>query len=206
MPNLFILGASGHGKVIADIAEALGKWESIYFFDDAFPEKTSLGRYKIIGDTEALLKNHQGHNVVVGIGNNDIRRMKHRILAEHNVSFATLIHPSAVVSNSASIGVGTVVMPRAVINSDSWIGISCIINTSSVVEHDCKINNFAHLSPNACLGGQVNVGEAAWVGLGSSIKHLVSIGDNATVGVGAAVVKNVVAHDVVVGVPAKSKI
>ncbi len=201
--KLFILGASGHGKVVADIALAQQCWQEIVFYDDAFPAKTSVGSFNIAGDSQALLSDYADNAVVIGIGNNEIRQQKHEFLEANDIPVATLIHPSAIISPSASIGPGSVVMPGAIVNADSHIGKSCIINTGAIVEHDCVVSDYAHLSPNACIGGQVTIGKGSWIGLGGSVKNQISIGDYTTVGVGAAVVKNIGSNETVVGVPAK---
>ena len=124
--ELSIVGASGHGKVVADIAEQLGF--IIKFYDDAYPNKTTIDHWPILGSSSDLIaSNHnnfrQFTNVVVAIGDNNIRFQKIGQLQENGFNLITLIHPSAVVSRYAEIENGTVIFPRAVINAFARIGL-----------------------------------------------------------------------------------
>lgn len=200
---LAILGASGHGKVLADIAELTG-WKKIVFFDDAWPEKTSNGTWQVIGDTQMLLNNLNNYQgVIVAIGNNKIRQQKLQQLDSAGGKIITLIHPSATVSRYTQIGLGSVIIAGAVINPDCIIGSGAIINTCSSVGHDCNLGDAVHICPGARLAGGTEVNDRAWVGVGSSVRQLTRIGTDAIVGAGSVVVKNVEAGTVVIGNPAK---
>lgn len=202
---LAILGASGHGKVLADIAELTG-WEEIVFFDDAWPEKKNNGAWQVIGDTQKLLDNLKGYEgVIVAIGNNKIRQKKLQELTTAGAEIITLIHPSATVSKYTLIGLGSVVVAGAVINPDCNIGSGVIINTCSSVGHDCTLRDAVHICPGARLAGGSEVNDRAWIGVGSSVRQLIRIGSDAIVGAGAAVVQDVLPNITVVGVPAKPK-
>ena len=200
---LAILGASGHGKVLADIAELTG-WKKIVFFDDAWPKKTSNGAWQVIGDTQMLLNNINNYQgVIVAIGNNKVRQQKLQQLDSAGAKIITLIHPSATISRYAQIGLGSVIVAGAVINPDCVIGSGAIINTCSSVGHDCTLGNAVHICPGARLAGGTEIGDRAWVGVGSSVRQLITVGADAIVGAGSVVVKNVRASTVVVGNPAK---
>lgn len=205
MRRLAILGASGHGKVVAEIAE-LNDWQ-VFFFDDAYPSIQQLAHWSIVGTTQDLLNSLQQYDgCFVAIGNNRIRLDKEKLLLESGAYFPVLIHPSAVVSGYASVGAGSVVMAGAMINPFAQIGQACIINTASTVDHDCALADGVHISPGAHLAGGVSVGECAWVGIGSAVKQCLHIGSNTLVGAGAAVVANVADGLTVAGVPAKPMI
>jgi len=199
--ELAIVGASGHGKVIADIAEQLGF--TIKFYDDAYPTKTHIEHWPIQGTCADLIALHTTPiDVVVAIGNNDIRLQKIQLLQQNNFNLITLIHPSAVISKYAVIAQGTVVFAGAVINAFAKVGVGCIINTSAVVEHDCIIGDFTHICPNVALAGGVIVGSKSWVGIGSQVRQLITIGDNCLIGAGSTVVKNIPNNVTVFGSPA----
>src|SRR5690554_2447863 len=201
--RLAILGASGHGKVVADAAGFAG-WDDVVFFDDAWPGLTQNGPWPVVGDTAALLKIVDSfEGVVVAIGNNRIRREKQLKLTASGARIVTVIHPAAVISGYADVGVGAVVFANAVINACASVGEGCIVNTGSVVEHDCVLGEFAHVSPNSVLAGGVKVGPLAWVGACASVRQLIAVGEGAVVGMGAVVTKDVPPGVTVVGNPAK---
>ncbi|TMX44384.1 acetyltransferase [Vibrio rotiferianus] len=206
MKSCAILGASGHGKVVAEIAELNG-YQNITFFDDRWPSLTSVEHWDVYGDTAALLATANEYDVVVvAIGHNATRCMKQRELSAAGASFDVLVHPSAVISKYANIKAGTVVMANAIVNPFSHIGASCIINTSSIVEHDCKLAEGVHISPNTSLAGGVEVGENSWVGIGCQVKQLVVIGRDVIVGAGSTVVNLIPDFQTVVGSPAHTLI
>ena len=201
--TLAILGASGHGKVVADAALASG-WDEILFFDDAWPRVSCLGPWPVIGTTEQLIENQDIFEaVVIGIGDNSLRLSKAISLSEAGINFATVIHPRAIVSLYTKIGCGSVVFAGAVINPDSVLGDHCVVNTNATVEHDCTLEDAVHISPGANLGGGVSVGRCSWVGIGAAVKQLIHIRKNVIVGAGAVVTDDVPDNLVVVGVPAK---
>lgn len=203
MKSCAILGASGHGKVVAEIAELNG-YQHITFFDDRWPSLSFVEHWDVSGDTAELLATASEYDVVVvAIGDNATRCVKQRELIAAGANFDVLVHPSAVISKYASLKEGTVVMANAVINPFSHIGPTCIINTSSVVEHDCRLAQGVHISPNASLAGDVEVDENSWIGIGSQVKQLVKIGREVTVGAGTTVINHVPDFHTVVGSPAK---
>lgn len=203
MKRLAILGASGHGKVVADCAELCG-WDEVSFFDDAWPVLEANGHWSILGDTAALLKRiSEFEGVLVAIGNNAIRHAKLRALTEAGAMLAVLIHPAASVSRYTGIGAGSVVFAGAVVNVDCRIGMGAIINTGATVDHDCVLGDAVHISPGAHLAGGVTVGDQSWVGIGASARQLVRIGSDVMVGAGAAVVADVPDGCTVAGVPAR---
>ncbi len=200
-PIIAILGASGHGKVVADLAEQLGYIVNLY--DDSFPKNTLLEHWKIIGTFSDLLSCDKSNcEVFVAIGNNQVRKQKCDELMQHGFSFATLVHPVTTVSQYARIAAGTVVMAGAVINAFAEVGCGCIINTSAVIEHDTKIGEYSHICPNTALAGAVNIGKCCWIGIGSQVIQLISVGDNTLVGAGSVVVKNLPANVTAFGSPA----
>jgi sugar O-acyltransferase (sialic acid O-acetyltransferase NeuD family) len=199
-----ILGASGHGKVVADLIEQLG--HEIVFFDDAWPNKQILSaRYSIVGNTDTLIEYltlSKVDDFVIAIGVNAIRFNKQRQLQNFATSSAW-IHPKAHVSPHASLGKGTVVMAGVIVQADAVIGDACIINTSASVDHDVIVGNGVHVAPNACLSGHIKVGDLAWIGVGACVKECLEIGNHSVIGAGAVVTKSVPPHVTVVGNPAR---
>lgn len=204
MSKLAILGASGHGKVVADTAECCG-WQTIDFFDDAWPGLKANGAWQVVGDTAALRERLQEYDgVAVAIGNNLVRYNKLRELEDAGARLCSLVHPAATVSRHALIERGSVVFAGAVVNADARIGLGAILNTGCSVDHDCELGAAVHISPGARLAGGVKVGNLSWVGIGASVRQLVRIGSQVTVGAGAAVVADIQDRLTVVGVPAQA--
>lgn len=192
--NLYLYGASGHGKVIAEIAEDLG-YTDISFID-ADSSKKQLLDYKIIQPAKS-----QNINVVVSIGNNAIRK---KIVGDNKYfSYETLLHPKSSISKRIQIGEGTVVMAGVSINADAKIGKHCIINTNASIDHDCTIQDFVHISPNVALAGNVIVGEGTHIGIGASVIQGIKIGKWCTIGAGAVIIKDVPDGATVVGNPGR---
>lgn len=202
MKQLIIIGASGHGKVVADIAKKSG-YKKIYFLDDN-DTITDCNGYKIIGKTSDFI-NHNC-DFFVAIGNINIRKKIHTQLENANKSIATLIHPNAVIADGVVVGVGSVVMAGVVINSASTIGKGCIVNTCASVDHDNTIGDFVHISVGSHLAGTVTVDNNTWIGVGATVSNNISICKNCMIGAGAVVVKNIEEEGTYIGVPAKRKI
>jgi sugar O-acyltransferase (sialic acid O-acetyltransferase NeuD family) len=200
--RLAILGASGHGKVVADAAVAAG-WGDVAFFDDRWPEARTIGPWAVLGTTDALRLEHRTFDgVVIAIGDNRTRLRKQRELTADGLTFVSVTHPSAVVSPHARIGIGSVMLAGSVVGAFAVVGIAGIVNTAATIDHDGRLADGVHVSPGAHLGGNVVIGEAAWIGIGAAIRHGIAVGANVVVGAGAAVVKDVAADLVVGGVPA----
>lgn len=203
MKRLALLGASGHGKVVADAALASG-WESVEFFDDAWPQRSRNGLWPVTGDSGALMARLQEfQGVLVSIGDCAVRWEKHQALLAAGAPLVTVVHPAATVSRHATLGLGTVVMAGAVVNIDALVGQAVIVNTGATVDHDCQLGDAVHICPGAHLSGNVRVGRGGWVGVGAAVKQGMTIGERAMVGAGAVVVQPVPDAQTVVGNPAR---
>ena len=196
--QLVIIGASGHGKVIADIAEKNG-YKNIVFLDDN-SEVNFCGKYPVVG-ASCEASRQIDSDFIVGIGCAEIRKKIQKLLIEENLHIVTLVHPKAVVATDVYIGIGTVVMAGAIINPGTTIGNGCIVNTGATVDHDNIIGDFAHISVGSHLAGTVHIGKGTWIGAGAVVSNTVSICDNCMIGAGAVVVKDIVEAGTYVGVP-----
>ncbi|WP_310558791.1 acetyltransferase [Flavobacterium sp.] len=196
--KLLIFGASGHGKVIAELAANNGS-RIAAMIDDA-PKTASFGLIPII-HTISILKPQHDVALIVAIGNNSIRKKISLKFSEYN--FFTVVHKNAIVSPSVSLGLGTVVMLQAIINADAKIGNHVIINTGALIEHDCIIEDFVHISPNVTLSGNVSVGQGSHIGSGAIIIPGVKIGKWCTIGAGTVVISDIPDGATAIGNPAK---
>lgn len=199
MNKLIIIGASGHGKVVADIALNAGYYIEGFLDDDT--AKSDIMGYPVLGPIEDILKYQDDYEFIIAIGNNQIRRQISEKFKQ--INWATLIHPKATIGMNVSIGKGSVVMANATINPDTKIGDHCIVNTASIVEHDNYLEDYVHISPNATLGGTVRVGCGTHIGIGAVVKNNTSISKDCIIGAGGVVVKDIDTSGVYMGVPAK---
>lgn len=199
MKALYIAGAGGHGRVVADIARLNG-YDDIRFLDDA--EHPELKRYVVAGSIDVLSQVPPGE-VFIAVGDNFVRERLFHQAEKWGWQLPNLIHPKAVLADSATLGRGVAVMAGAVVNPDAVIEDGCIINTGATVDHDDCIGAFSHVSVGAHLAGTVRVGRYVWIGAGAVVKNNCSIASDCVVGAGAVVVKNIEDAGVYVGVPAK---
>lgn len=194
---MYLFGANGHGKVVAEIAE-LNNLQIDAFIDDNVDLKYILN-YPVLHEVP-LIKNNS--NVIISIGNNVNRR---KIVEEYkNFNFPILIHPKTSISKRSIINEGTVIMAGVSINLEVIIGKHCIINTNASIDHECIIEDFVHISPNVALAGNVFVGEGTHIGIGVSVIPGITIGKWCTIGAGAVIIKDIPDGSKVVGNPGKS--
>ncbi len=197
--KLIIIGAGGHGRVIADIGRLNG-YKDIVFLDDSVKGNTDEGCL-ILGPVEMIDKTDG--DIVVAIGNSHIRQS---IIDKYTERFfPTLIHPSAVIARDTDIGKGSVVMAGAVINPGARIGTGCIVNTSSSVDHDCIVADYCHISVGAHLAGTVTLGRHCWIGAGAIVSNNIEICSEVTLGAGAVAIKDIMDKGTYIGIPATKK-
>ena len=202
--NLIVLGAGGHGKVVADLALAAG-YCVLGFVDDRAPSAPLPG-YALLGrisDLASLFAEEPAARLAVAVGDNRIRMDLAARCAVGDDLFPTLVHPASAISSFACLGWGTVVLPGAVVNAGTLVGRHVILNSGCSVDHDCRIGDFAHISPGAHLAGNVRVGLGAQVGIGASVIQGVRIGEWSLVGAGSVVLEDVPSGVVVAGIPAR---
>lgn len=201
--DLLVIGGGGHAKVVIDVARAAG------FNPVAALDPGTIGSFcngvEVVGNDDRAPELFVSglRSCVVAIGDNRLRCRIAERLQEIGFALPALIHPSAVVSPSATIGDGTVVMPLAVVNADAEVGRLVIVNSAAVVEHDCVLRDGSHVAPGTRLGGCVTVGREAMLGIGSAVRPEARVGDYAVVGAGSTVVADVPASCVAVGTPAR---
>lgn len=201
---LAILGASGHGRVVADAAERAGY--TIAGFIDRDPAAAPWRGYAVLGGDDQVGALVAGATpLVIAVGEPAVRRsVVERLSARFpDLRFAAVVHPGAIVARDVEVRPGAVILAGAIVNTGARIGAHTIVNTGAIVEHDCTLAPFASLGPGATLGGTTTVGEGAIIGLGAGVIHCRTVGEDALVGAGAMVVRDVPPRAVVVGVPAR---
>ena len=197
--TVIVIGAGGHGRVVADIAACAGD-TVLGFLDDNRSLPDEIIGFPYLGTTDQYVR-YPDASFIVAIGDAEIReRLVKRM---EGCRWYTAIHPSAVVSpRGAEIGEGSAVMANAVIGPEAKVGRHCIVNTAAVVEHNNVVGDFSHISVGAKLAGTVLVGRSVWVGIGATVINDVSICDRALIGAGAMVIRNITVPGKYIGVPA----
>ncbi|MBC8331873.1 MAG: acetyltransferase [Anaerolineae bacterium] len=202
-------GAGGHARVIIEILRFDGSYDLVGLLDPG-PELRGLDvlGVPVLGGDDLLpeLVQHGIVHFFVGLGgagNNLPRQHLYEKALQHIMQPLQAIHPRAIISPFAEIGVGAIIMAGAVVNTCSRLGQNVIVNTNAVVEHDCIIGDHVHIAPGALLASAVRVESGAHVGIGAVIHQGLTIGEKAVIGAGAVVVEDVLPNTVVVGVPAR---
>jgi sugar O-acyltransferase (sialic acid O-acetyltransferase NeuD family) len=205
---IFIVGASGHAKVIIDIIEKEGVYEIVGLIDSFKNKGEEVLGYKVVGkeeDLPELIKKYEQASVLIAIGDNWVRHlvMEKLLTIAPEITFASTIHPSAQIAKHVKIGSGVVIMAGAIVNSESVIEDFVIVNTKASIDHDGLLKSFSSIAPGVTLGGNVTIGNYAAVSIGATVKHNISIGEHALIGAGAVLLKNCDDNVVMYGVPAK---
>jgi sugar O-acyltransferase (sialic acid O-acetyltransferase NeuD family) len=204
---IIVLGAGGHASVLVDALQQLGI-EMIGLTD---PNPTLWGQefmgVEIIGNDDKLLTIHPDRILLVnGLGSVSSTRARRNLFETWHgkgYSFASVVHPKAIVASSADLAEGVQVLAGAIVNPNVRVGENTIINTGAIVEHDCIIGNHVHIAPGVRLAGQVRVSDGAHLGIGSTILQNLTLGDDCLIAGGAVVVTSVAAGQTVMGIPAK---
>ena len=187
---IYMIGAGGHGRVIAELFAACGHGVVPL---DSEPSKigTPFRGSLVESEDHALLQLSKPVPFFVAIGDNELRqRVAERWLSRGH-HWVRAIHPASVVSRSATIEAGACVMAGAILQTECHVGRGAIVNTGAVVEHDVVLHDYCHVSPGAALAGNVTIGECAWVGTGASVIPGCSVGEHSVVGAGAVVVTDI---------------
>lgn len=205
--ELIVLGGGEHARVVIEAARSCpDQWHVAGFVDPLPCSETvrSLGVPRLGDDRECLAILTPDQWIVLGIG--QIGSARARVVERYSAAegrWATVIHATAWVSPTASLGAGVVVLVGAVVNAGAKVGDHCVINSGVILEHDVRLDPFAHVAPAVVVGGGTTVGPGSYLGLGCRIRDHIQIGRAATVGMGAVVIDSVPDEATVFGVPAR---
>ena len=201
-PALYVFGAGGHGKVVAEAAQATRRVHG-FLDDDARLWGREWQGLPVLGGLDALPLLEEDAEVALGVGENGHRSDLGRALLARGRRLAVVVHPTAVVAHGARMGEGTYVGPLAVLHTDAQVGRGVMVNSAAVVEHDARLGDWVHVSPRAALGGGVRVGEGAHIGMGAVVLPGLTVGPWATLGAGAVLTHALPGGVVGIGVPAR---
>jgi len=206
--NVVIVGAGGHGQVVADILLAAGRCgeciRAIGYVDDRTNPQLSLRADQPLLGTIAQLSEFPHDAVVVAIGDNEKRARIMCALARAGEVFVTAQHPSSIVSEDVQPGDGSILCARTAVITGSRLGRGIILNTASTIDHHSIVGDYAHIAPGVHIGGEASIGAGALIGIGAVVLPRISIGAGAIVGGGAVVTRDVPPGVTVVGIPARA--
>lgn len=206
MNKLVIVGAGGLGRSVAWLVERINlikpTWEMLGYIDEnKLLMGKMIGKYKVIGNNDWLLKNKSDVYAVCAIANAKIRRQVVQSLC--GVKYAALIDPSVIISDRVEIGEGCIICAGSIITVDIKIGAHSVIETACTIGHDAILSDFTTLYPGANISGNVILGGCNEIGTGSQVIQGIRIGEGTIVGAGAVVVHDLPDNCTAVGVPAK---
>lgn len=204
---VLILGAGGHAKVLIEALLKSGVTISGITDSDPALVGTNLFNVTVLGGDNIVDNFLQSEILLVnGLGSLSVPT-KRKGLFDHyrssGYSFATIIHPSAIIASDVIIKEGAQIMAGVVIQPGCLIGSNSIINTCASLDHDCLIGNNVHIAPGVTLSGGVTVGQDSHIGTGATVIQGINIGSYSVVGAGSVVIRDVNDRTSVVGVPAK---
>lgn len=187
---LWVIGAGGHGRAVAEAAQ-LGGWQKLSFIDDVANTAavSEIDGWPVVGPTDRMADFLDADaRCVVAIGNQGVRaRLAEQVLSL-GAKLESIIHPAAWVSPKATVAKGCVVMAGAVVGTYARLGQACIVNANATVDHDAVLEDYAHLGVGVQLAGGVVVKDRAWLQAGCSAGYRVVVGSNAVVGPGTVLV------------------
>ncbi|MFA9478896.1 NeuD/PglB/VioB family sugar acetyltransferase [Phycisphaerales bacterium AB-hyl4] len=204
---LIVIGAGGHARVLLDLLRSLGRQVFFITDHDSAQHGRTIEGVLVRGGDDAVFE-HAPNSVrlVNGIGSVCLPQIRRRVFerfTKEGYQFATLIHPSATVSQSVRLEQGVQIMANATIQPGVRLGRNTLINTTASIDHDCIVEDHVHIAPGVTLSGNVTVGDTSHLGTGATVIQGVQLGDHVLVGAGAVVVRAVAARTRVIGVPAR---
>lgn len=190
-----LLGAGGQAAEIADYVGA----ENVRFFavDAAYLDAERPDLCDIDTDDRSLT----GVAAVAAVGAPGLRR---ELVGRWSGSvFHTVLHPSAFVAATASIGEGCVIAPLSAVSSRTALGRHVIVNLAATVSHDCIVGDFVTISPGAHIAGGCTIHDGAFIGIGASVSNGVTVAAGSVIGAGAVVIRDTEPNSVYAGSPAR---
>lgn len=209
MENIAIFGAGGFGREVHFLLERINlkkkKFNFLGYFDDGLEKGTVINGYPVLGGLNELNYYCESICLVIALGDPSIKKKVVANITNTNISYPTLIDPSALIGDLKynTIGKGCIICAGVIITVNIRIGDFVILNLSCTVGHDTEIGNYSSFMPTVNISGEVIIENGVYVGTGAKIINQLTIGENTIVGAGAVVSKSLPPNCTAVGVPAK---
>jgi len=213
-PEIIIIGAGGHARVLIDVLRRLGLQPAAAVDVNSALHGSQLDEVPVIGGDEAVfvratsdvvLVNGQGNVPNIGSSGLARRRAVYMKFVERGYAFLTVVSPDAFVSPRAQIGIGAQILTQTIVHPGSSVGANTIVNTAALLDHDCIVGAHSHIAPGTVLCGRVHVGEECHIGAAAVVVPGIRIGDRAVAGAGAVVTADVAPGTTTLGVPARRR-
>lgn len=206
--GIFVIGASGHAKVVIDVVERQSLWRILGLIDTYKSPGTELMGYEVLGSEDCLpdlMVTHGSSGAIIAIGDNRIRHQVALRVASitPDLAFVNAMHPSACIARDVELGKGIVIMAGVTVNPGTRIGDFCYVNTNASVDHDNVLEPFCCVQPNAATGGNVRLGSFSVLAMGVTVVQGISIGEDTIVGAGSTVLSDVPDRVVAYGTPCR---
>jgi sugar O-acyltransferase (sialic acid O-acetyltransferase NeuD family) len=207
---LLLIGAGGLARETLELVRALNRtvptWDVLGVLDDD-PAKhgSAVHGVEVIGPGEAV-HDHSGVFVTAAVATpaDPLRRLRLTSrLKLPEERYATLVHPAAVIADSASIGPGSIVHAGTVLTADIRLGAHVVLMPGVILTHDDVVEDGVSFGAGARVAGGVSIGTGAYIGSGALLREGVGVGAGAVVGMGSVVTRSVPPGEVWAGIPAR---
>jgi sugar O-acyltransferase (sialic acid O-acetyltransferase NeuD family) len=209
MDEIAIYGGGGFGMEVAAMIEQINnaclQWKLVGFFDDGLTPGRFVNDYPVLGGIDELNRWPSTMALALAIGIPKTKKQVFNRIANPNISYPVLIHPSVIIGSPkyVELGEGAIVCAGSILTTNIRIGKHVLINLACTVGHQSKIGDFSCLMPTCNISGEVEIGECVFWGTGSKIINRKKVGNNVTIGAGAVVINDLADDVTAVGVPAK---
>jgi acetyltransferase EpsM len=217
MKKLIIIGGMGNGSVVASAVDDINDenqkngrdpaWEMLGFLNDGDPVGTVINGYPVLGVPEDITETRfQDVEIFFALislryGDNNAKRLENMGLSKDR--FATIIHPTAIISKHAMIGKGVAIMPLVHIGPNCEIGNHVSLFGNCFVGHNSKLADYTYVANNACIGADVKLEKGSYLGTNATTLEGVTLGGWCIVGIGSVVIRDIPPMTIAAGNPAK---
>ena len=203
MKKLGIYGCGGAGRESKEIAELMGCWEEIIFIDDTCSNDTFKDVQRMNYQEFLEMYNTSEVEISISLGEPEFKEKLYYRLKEDGFSFANIIHPTAIISPSATVGRGLILKSHSLISADAVVGENVSIEENGIIGHDSIIGDHCQISANVVVAGGCTIGNSTYIGLSVPIIQGAHIGANSVISMGSVVVRDIPDNVIAVGNPAR---